>query len=233
MMRGTVKILFAVVIISVIASLPANASIITFESTSPGQNATIRADWLGAIGIGSPQFLVDFETGFTDGQNISGVPGLFPMGLVITDTSPSAAAIIRSGAGVINGSNPVGVFSVTQNEQPYLQLDFSASPVDYVGFLDIDQAGTRGQVFFTDGSSATFSFITTGASGNTAQFFGIFRNDMPKITTVRFDASGDGLWGLDNIEYGAAAGVVPEPASLLLLGTGLCALFLSAWRRRK
>lgn len=44
---------------------------------------------------------------------------------------------------------------------------------------------------------------------------------MPRITLIQLDASGDGRWGLDNIEYGqTAAAAVPEPASatLALLG---------------
>ncbi len=61
--------------------------------------------------------------------------------------------------------------------------------------------------------SNPFSFETTGSSGNTAEFFGIWRNNMPRITRIQLDASGDGMWGMDNIEYGT----VPEPGSLTLL----------------
>jgi hypothetical protein len=213
-----------------LAPVPSAAVPLTFDSSDPAFNGATRSAWLAAIGIGSPENLVDFESGFANNQNISGVSALFPDGLVIRDTSVAGAAIVRSGASVINGNNPVGVFAVTQGELPYLVLDFSARPVDYVGFQDIDHAGTSGIISFTGGS--TLNFVLEGAQA--AEFFGIFRNDMPTITMIRLDASGDGRWGVDNIEYGAAEEIppVPEPATLVLVGTGLAGALRRARRRR-
>jgi hypothetical protein len=209
----------------------ARAEFQLFNSLTPADNASTRASWLAAAGIATPQYLVDFEAGFANNQNISGVAGLLPGGLVISDTSDAHAAIIRTGATAIGGSSPVGAFAVTQNEAPYLVLDFSASPVDYVAAFDIDQAGTVGIVTFVGGATANFTLETTGNGANTAEFFGLFRNDRPQITRVQFDASGDGLWGLDNIQYGPAA--VPEPASLAMLGSGALGLLAyRGWRRR-
>jgi len=214
-----------------IALTPLQAGILTFNSIDPSGNAASRSSWLAAIGIATPQYLVDFESGFVNGQNISGVTGLFPAGLVIWDMSSANQAVVRSGPGVIHESNPVGVFSVTQNEEPNLVLDFRLSPVDYVAFQDIDHGGTTGFVVFVTwpqpGSTAAFWFEGTGASGDTAEFFGIFRNDMPRIIAVALDASGDGLWGIDTIEYG----VVPEPGSFLLAAAGLAGLGLLRRRR--
>src|SRR5688572_19126795 len=155
---------------------PVDASLLAFNSTNPTENAAARASWLAAVGIGAPDHLVDFEAGFANGDNVHGMLGLFPLGLVISDTSPAGLAIIRSGAGSINGSNPVGVFALTQNEQPFLEFDFSTNPVDYFGFQDIDHTGTTGIVTFVGGATAFFSFESTGGGGNSAEFFGIFRN---------------------------------------------------------
>jgi PEP-CTERM motif len=214
-----------------VAAAPASAALLTFNSPDATQNAATRTAWLAAIGIASPDHLVDFESGFVDTQNIDSVLALFPLGLVINDTSAANAAIIRSGTGIINGSNPVGVFALTQNEQPYLEFDFSSNPVDYFGFLDIDQAGTTGIVTFVGGATAAIGFETTAASGNSAEFFGIFRNDMPAIVRVQLDASGDGLWAVDNLEYGGAA--VPEPGTLALLGLGMAGLGLKKRRSQR
>ena len=207
-------LILASLVIAVLAATasPTRATISTFNALTPVDNVSTRNAWLAAAGIATPQYLVNFETGFSNLQNVHNQP-LFPGGLIMRDTGPGTPSlIIRTGAGVINGSNPVGTFSVTQDEQAYFELDFSAHPVDYVGFLDIDQAGTSGLAWF-EGISNPFSFETTGTGGATAEFFGIWHNNMPRITKVQLDASGDGLWGMDNIEYGT----VPEPTTLTLL----------------
>ena len=205
-----------------------SAAVITFNAATPADNAATRASWLAAIGIAVPENLVDFEAGFVNNQNISGVGGLFPDGLVITDTSAAGEAIIRTGA-VIGGSTPAGSFAVTQNELPFLVLDFSADPIDYVGFLDIDQAGTTGVITFVGGGTEAFGFETTAVGGASGEFFGIFRGPEPAITRIELDASGDGRWAVDNIEYGSEGNTIPEPSAWVLTLAGLCAL---AWRRR-
>jgi hypothetical protein len=201
-----------------VAPLTAESALLIFNSNVPGTNTTTRAAWLAAIGTGSPQYRADFEAGFTNGQNVSGVPGLFPGQLIIQDTSVNEA-IIRSGPGIIGGSNPVGAFAVTQNEVAFLRLDFAAQPVDYVGGLDIDQDTTAVVVTFVDGTTTSFTLDPTGGNGDSAEFFGLYRNDQPRIVRVDFNANGDGRWGLDNIEFGR----ISEPGSLALLGLGFAA----------
>lgn len=71
---------------------------------------------------------MNFETGFVDGQNVPGVSGLFPEGLVVTNTNDGVAQV-RSGAGVVGGSSPVGTFALTSGEIGFFRLDFSLAPV--------------------------------------------------------------------------------------------------------
>lgn len=227
-----VRTLSALIVIAGLGVAESRADVLTFDASTPAQNAATRANWLAASGIAAPEFFVDFESGFANNQNISGVAGLFPGGLVIRDTSAENAAVIRSGAGSIAGSNPVGTFSLTQNEEPFLVLDFSARPVDYVAFLDIDHSGTACIIGFVDGSSRTVSLNSTAISGDSAEFFGIFRNDRPRISQVRLDATGDGLWGIDNIQYGVVAVPVPEPSGVVLMGVGALGVWCLGRRRR-
>lgn len=185
---------------------PAQAELLSFNSDKPVNNEATRSAWLSATGISATDQRVDFESGFYDGQNVSGQEGLFPAGLVVTDTgSGTPAAMVATGTGVINGSNPVGSFALTHDGDPNLVLDFSASPVDYLSFQDIDTAGSVVKVTFVGGSTVSVSIETTGTTGDSAEFFGLYRNDQPRIAKVEIDASGSPPWGIDNIEYGAAA----------------------------
>ena len=86
-------------IASLTFSALSSAAVATFDATVAANNASTRGSWLTAVGIADPANRIDFESGFTNGQNVSGVTGLFPGGLVITDTSPSHQALIRTGAG--------------------------------------------------------------------------------------------------------------------------------------
>jgi hypothetical protein len=198
----------------------AQAALLTFEAATPANNASTYAAWFTATGATAVQHAETFESGFVANQNISGTPGLFGAGLVITDTSAAGQAIIRSGAGVINASNPIGSFAITHNEQAFLQFDFCAAPVSYFGAYSIDQAGTNVMIDFVDGSSASFSIATTNASGDSAEFFGFVSQGGPLVNRIRFDANGDGRWGLDNLAYGTA----PEPGSFALAGLAFMAM---------
>ena len=191
----------------------------------------VRANWLSNIGITAPQHRVDFETGYTNGQDVQNA--VFAGGLTMRYANGTNTLQVTNVAGAIGGSNPVDAFAVRiADDDPVfeLELDFSASPVDYFAARDIDQFGSSIKVLLEDGTMQVFSIETTAASGDSAEFFGFGVATGPRIQRIHIDASsaGDGPWGLDNMEYGR----IPEPGTLLLAGMALASLATARRRTR-
>lgn len=205
----------------------AQGAALFFNAPTPADVASTRAAWLAAIGIPSPEHFVDFESGFTDGQQLHDVSGLLPGGLVLLDTGGGTPSVLVT-SGTMGGSNPVGTFAVSHDEAAYLELDFTTQAMDYVAFRDIDHTGTSMVLTFLGGATENLSLETTGFSGDSAEFAGFYRNDMPPITRIQLNAAGDGSWGIDNLEYGT---LIPEPASTASL-VALLVVIAVALRRR-
>lgn len=218
--RPALRPLLAALLLS---STAAPGALQVFDAAGPGDSLSIRGDWLSAIGEAPPVF-IDFESGFSDGQDMIGVTvaGL----MTISDPDSLPVANISSGAG-LGGGNPLGNLALQFDNRA--TLDFSGNPVDYLGLYYIDAAGPRFEVFFEGGGSEVYSADGTAASGDSAEFIGFYRNDQPRITQVNIRGGGsnvDGDWGIDNVELGS----VPEPtsATLTLLG-----LMMAVGRRRR
>jgi hypothetical protein len=190
----------------------ASAALVSYNSAVPDQNAAARNGWLTAAGIIAPRYRVDFETDFSDGQNVSRQAGLFPGRLLIRDTSIRNQAIVRSGPGTISLSNPIGksALSWEGNLFEYLELDFSGAPVDYVSWQDIDTTSNNSliSIYYTDGTYTNFRPDDTYTTGDSAEFLGFYRNDLAQIRRVRLNLSGD-MYGIDNIEYGNLPSAAP------------------------
>ncbi|MBI5708150.1 MAG: PEP-CTERM sorting domain-containing protein [Armatimonadetes bacterium] len=202
------------------AAVPALASASFFDAANAAANTSERNAWLTACGVTSGQYFEDFEA-IAVGTNLHGQTGLLPGGLVIWDTSTAHAAFVQSSSSFFGGNLPLDTRGVAHNEQAYLELDFTAAPVDYVAGFDLDHTGTVLIVTFIDDTTEQ----TNLDSAQPAEFWGVWRNDKPRIKRIQLDSSGDHEWGIDNLEYG----VVPEPATLCTLGIGAFAI---ARRRR-
>jgi hypothetical protein len=184
----------------VVAGGVAEADVVVRNAAATANVAATRTQWLGDCGVGAPTYLVDFESGFVDQQNVSGISGLFPGGLVITDTTASRSARVRTGP-TIGGTLPNGTFGLAHNEGAYLEMTFPAPGVEGFALADIDHTGTAFRVHHTDGTISTFSIETTSSGGRTGEFVGVWRNDRPPIVRVQMDSSGDGTWGIDDIQW--------------------------------
>ena len=90
----------------------------------------------------------------------------------MNDLRVSDAVIIQFGSGSINLSNPIGSYAATHNlGGDGLLLDFT-TPVDYVGWCDIDHVSATVDVTFVGGGTDSFLLDGTLASGDSAEFFG-------------------------------------------------------------
>ena len=55
----------------------------------------------------------------------------------------------------------------------------------------------------------------------------MFSDDLLKIISVQLNASGDGLWAVDNLEYGSP---VPLPGAIYLMVFGITGLLVKSRR---
>lgn len=205
--------------LSVVVS-SASGAILTFNSLTPSANAATGAAFISAIGE-TQDFVVNFNS-LADGSNIHGV--LLSSRLRLFDTNATGGNVVEVECtpGGIGGSNPIGACAAEHDERAYLRLAFE-TPVDYVSFFDIDSGSTTGFIDFVGGGSVAFALDTA----QSAEFFGVFRNNMPQIVAVRLDASGDGRWGLDNVAFGIS---IPEPSTIGLFSAA--ALLFGVFRAR-
>ncbi len=210
----------ALIVLAGLSVVNIASATLLFNSSAPANNATVRADFLAAAGVAQGQYLQDFESYAlnADLQN-----AVVDGGLMFTNTG--SGVLQARGASAFGGSSPFGARGMWQNESPWLVLDFSANNALYVGGFDLDQGGATVRVTYSDASTQNFSLEGTGSGGQSGEFWGLVAENGLNIAKVEFDATGDGSWGLDNIEYG----VVPEPMTITLLGLGAAALL----RRKK
>lgn len=106
-------------------------------------------------------------------------------------------------------------------------LDFNAWAVAF----DLTDAAETGNVLFrTDRGDSVLVAECCKASGNEL-FFGYISTLPVGQFQLENTGFGDG-WGIDQLTL-VRPRVVPEPASVLLFGTGIIGVAVKAWRKRQ
>jgi hypothetical protein len=205
----------------------ASASIITFNSriafnaAAPGLPVETFESGLVAAGAVTP---CTGPLSSANGSTCFPPGGLLPGVTYASSPATSLDMVVLGGAGV--AGNPSKALGPNQFAST-LDILFSGSPTA-VGF-DFFPGPTAGNVVVSAFSPANTSLGMFTIPGLVApNFFGLISTDPIGRLNIASQASQAGEL-IDNLAFGTPSAPVPEPTSLLLLGTGAVAL---AARRR-
>jgi len=233
MKRGGVPFL---VLLFAIVMMPATTMALTWYGPTPYLTST-DSPFVGVDFSGGFFYLEDFE------DQLFNAPG--------TTVTANSAHVARAGEsltdsvdaddGTIDGSG-IGGNSYWAFGTPGFTFTFNASALGalptYAGIVWTDGEGTTlfsafdslGNPLGSIGPVALSDGIYTGGTGED-RFFGVF--NATGIGSIAISNTSGGI-EVDHLQYGAATAAppsVPEPATLLLLGSGLVGLGGVAWRR--
>lgn len=168
-----------------------------------------------AFGLAAPGLnVITFESGVPGGVSITG-------GSITNDSGCGALCgfnttlggeffyVLVGGTATFTFTTPINAFGI------------------YVTGLQTD-AVAQETLTFNDGSSQTIN--TPTATGGGGAFIG-FTDIGASIVSISYNATND-IVSIDDVQYGTAGAAVPEPSSVLLLGTALLALGMVVIRKR-
>ena len=182
---------------------------------------------VGGVACSAPANSSTNNTCFSPGDILSGLE-------IVTDGPFSLTSeALHYSTGIF--STTAAVFANFFDDTLALQFGAGVNAVGFDAFAAKDPAPLNVSVFGASGLLGTFALGTPANNGGT--FFGVTSTDelITRITLVSADFALGPAEGVDNVSFGTAdvAAPIPEPATLLLVGTGLIGAGVRGWRQKR
>ena len=223
-------------VLVLLSAAPVEASLITFttratfDAAAPGLPTETFEDGnvsTGGIACAAPADSSTNNTCFSPGDILPGVQ-------VVADGPFSLTSeALHYSTGIF--STTAALFANFFDDTLALQFGAGVNAVGFDAFAAKDPAPLSVSVFGASGLLGTFALSAPPNIAGT--FFGVISTDelITRITLASLDFELGPAEGVDNVSFGTAdvAAPVPEPATLLLVGTGLMGAGVRRWRQKR
>jgi hypothetical protein len=235
-------------------SKPALAAAALFALSLAATNAKAAPLVVADASLSNATALVDFQSGFTvnnpNGAGYGTSVTVLGMPVSFNFAGPAGpnngvGVIAGTGTGIAVGNNALTVNVTSGDVFNVNTLSITFDPGSHVTSFGFDIKASNGTqvmgasagaytVTVTDVNNMTYTFLTPNPSFTSFLFFGV--NDIPAdIASIAISTLSGGQPDIDNFRFTAQAptAATPEPATMLLFGTGLAGVASVARKRRR